>query len=340
MSIRTVSGKTFLTVLLILVSLTHAHAENIRGTLAGTVSGGGDPVTFKPEELVVLDGRDITSIQEGIEIRVDIPAGIRRFQNSFALFVYRNVQPSPSPDGAAYSGTRAYMRLLPSREALFVRIPLYQDHGISSDALTDVLPNPIPPGDFPLIVTVLPVMKGVPDSAFDQQLRISASEIWKNEGTLTVEVANPSGDPGEIIEMTVDGRTAEVGSSVTLEAGLHRIVVSSTHAPTVEKTVAIEPGRAERIEISLDYTPPEISLAIPEGAEVYLDGNRVESRSSMAVLSSQPGEHTVRYVLGGLEVSRSFSIRPGGKVRIDLLFEIDIVDYGDDSGNRYGAGDG
>lgn len=339
MRLQTVPKKILFILFLIHLAVA-SYAENIRGTVAGTIADGTEGLSFKPEELIILDGSEISNIQEGVEIRVEIPAGIRRFQNSFALFIYRNVQPIPTRDRNTYTGTRTYMRLLPSREALFLRIPLYRKHSITSDALTEVLPNSVAAEDFPLIITVLPVMKGVPDSAFNQLLRISSSAIWKNEGTLSVDVTNPSGDPDEIIEMTVDGHIAEIGERITLEAGLHRIVVTSTHAPTVEKTVAVEPGREENLELSLDYTPPEISIVIPDEATIYLDGKRVASSGPMVVMNTAPGEHTVRYILGGMEVSRSFNIRPGGKVKIDLIFEIDILDYSDDSGNRFGAGDG
>ncbi len=340
MRIRTVPKKILFVLFLFSMALTSSYAENIRGTVAGTISGGTENLSFKPEELVILDGSGITNIQEGVEIRVEIPAGIRRFQNSFALFIYRDVRPVPGQDQTSYTGTRTFMRLLPSREALFLRIPLYRKHSITSDALTEVLPNSVPAESFPLIITVLPVMKGIPDSAFGQQLRISSSAIWKNEGTLSVNITNPSGAPDEVIEMTVDGRGAGVGERLTLEAGLHRIVVSSTHAPTVEKTVAVEPGRDENLSITLDYTPPEITLVIPDEAEVYLDGKRINSSGNLIVMNSDPGEHTVRYVLGGMEVSKSFVIRPGGKVKIDLIVEIDILDFSEDSGNRFGAGDG
>jgi hypothetical protein len=39
-------------------------------------------------------------------------------------------------------------------------------------------------------------------------------------------------------------------------------------------------------------------------------------------------------------VSRTFNVRPGSRVRIDLVVDIEIVDFGGGTGSEYGAGDG
>ena len=136
------------------------------------------------------------------------------------------------------------MRLLPSRESAFVRVPFSENHGIAGDALTDVLPIPVDKGQFPLLVTILPVTKGIPDSAFLEELSISTVSLWKNEGSLTVSITNLSGDSEETVSILVDGNEINMGEAITLSAGIHKVRVTSTHAPTVEKTIAVEPGAA------------------------------------------------------------------------------------------------
>lgn len=315
-------------------------AENIRGKNAGTLQDEGSRVVFHPEELVVIDIDSIPDFQEGMEIRLEIPSALRRYQNSFAVLIFRNISPDPSPDNRSYSGTRAYMRLLPSRDSTFVRIPFSDEHGISGDALTDVLPVSIKADQFPLLLTVLPVMKGIPDSAFTEELSVGVMPLWKNVGVLTVGIANPSGNPDEIISLMVDGNEIEPNSDLTLNSGIHRVRVTSTHAPTVERTVAIEPGQELSLNLILDYRPPELTVNIPEGSIVLLDGEEIDVSGDVTVLETTPGDHIITYSLGNLEVNRSFTIRPGAKVKIDLVIEIDIVEYGESAGSEYGAGDG
>jgi len=326
-------------VLILLISMP-AFGENIRGEIAGAPESGGDGVVFNPEDIVIIDTGNIPAFQEGIELRLEIPAALNRYQNSFALLIFRNITPSPTLENRSYSGTRTYMRLLPSRTSAYIRIPFSEDHGISSDALTDVLPVPVEADQFPLLVTVLPVMKGIPDSAFLENLRISVVPLWKNEGALTVSVANPSGNPEETVNITVDGEEVSGGEQLILPAGIHRVRISSTHAPTVEKTIAIEPGQVLSLDLPLDYRPPELTVSIPEGAFILLDGEAVETEGSLAVVETTPGDHIITYSLGNLEVNRHFTVRPGGKVKIDLIIDIEIIDMGEGSGSEYGVGDG
>jgi len=317
-----------------------AFGENIRGEIAGAPESGGAGIVFNPEDIVIIDTGDIPEFQDGIELRLEIPAALNRFQNSFALLIFRNITPSPTLENRSYSGTRTYMRMLPSRTSAYIRIPFSEDHGISSDALTDVLPVPVEVDQFPLLVTVLPVMKGIPDSAFLENLRISIVPLWKNEGALTVSVANPSGNPEETVNITIDGENVTGGEQITLPAGIHRVRISSTHAPTVEKTIAIEPGQVLSLNLPLDYRPPELTVSIPEGAFILLDGEAVETEESLAVVETAPGDHIITYSLGNLEVNRHFTVRPGGKVKIDLIIDIEIIDMGEGTGSEYGVGDG
>ncbi|MCK5737082.1 MAG: hypothetical protein KAH21_11415 [Spirochaetaceae bacterium] len=334
-----IPGILSILVLSIFISMP-AQAENIRGEISGTAEINGSGISFNPEDLVIIESGKIPAFQEGIELRLEIPEALNRYQNSFALLIFRDVTPSPSQENRSYIGTRAYMRLLPSRSSAFIRIPFSENHGITGDALTDVLPLPVTTGQFPLLITVLPVMKGIPDSAFQENLSISAVPLWKDEGALTVDIANPSGNPEEIVNITVDGRDITPGEELILSAGIHRIRASSTHAPTVEKTIAIEPGQVLSLSLPLDYRPPELTVSIPDGAFILLDGEIIETSESIAILETLPGDHMITYSLGNLEVNRHFTVRPGGKVKIELIIDIEIVDMGNGSGSEYGAGDG
>jgi len=327
-------------VLLLLFSSFTAFGENVRGRIAGTISGTSEGLSFRPEELVVIEAGDVPDLQAGLEIRLDIPAGLSRYQNSFALLVYRSVSPDPVPETQLYRGTRVYMRLLPTRDAMFLRIPFGEQSQVTGDAYTDVLPVPLDEEDFPLMVTILPVMKGVPDSAFAQQCSIRAESLWKNEGTLSVDVANTSGDPEEDIAIFIDGNQVERSESVVVEAGLHRVRITSSHAPSIEQTVAVEPGQRKTLSVELDYRSPQMKISLPAGAVVFLDGEEIVDDGPSLTVDIEPGDHQVTYKLGDFEVSRPFPVLPRGKLTIELIVDIDIVDIGDGTGNQFGAGDG
>ena len=316
--------KALILALLLFSVATGLYAENIRGTIAGTVTGGGNAVSFRPEQMLVIEPGEMSGFGEALELRLLIPEGLRRYQNSFALMVYRAIQPEPDPDIQSYRGNRIFMRLLPGRESMFVRIPFSSDHGIAGDALTDVLPVAVGEKDYPLVVTVLPVMKGIPDRAFGEVLTLSAVTLLRNEGTLTVNLVNRSEDSGEELTVTVDGNEIVPGEPVLLEAGIHRVRVDSSLV----------------LDIELDYRAPEVVVNVPDGARLFIDGEPVQGSVYPMILEMEPGDHTVTYRLGQLEVSRDFHLGPGARVNVDLQVDISIVDFSEGGSSPYGAGDG
>jgi len=330
----------YLALLLALVSgvLLPLHAENIRGNVAGVLDENNDLVSFHLENIVIIRPGDIPEMQEGMELLIQIPHALHQFQNSFALLIYRELSPPPEINTISYTGSRAYMRLLPLRESTYIRIPFIDEHEISGGALTDVLPIAISADQFPLILTVTPIVKGIPDSAFREKLTIKTLPLWKNQGVLTVNIENPSDNPDEEIAATVNGEPLILGQGVSLPAGIHRISVTSTHAPTVEKTIAIEPGEEISLDFTLDYRPPKLTISVPTGASLFLDGKAVEGEGAIWVIETEPGTHVVAFILGDVKIDRSFIVLPGSHVKIDLLVDINILEFDENTGGEYSIG--
>ncbi len=339
-----------MTAVIIIISLfcfciQNLAAESINGKTVGFIAGNSDAITFNLEDIVVINAVSIPDHQEGMELEIDIPGSLQDYQNSFALMIYKSVTPEPGMDVKSYNGIRVYMRLLTTRESMYLRIPFNTHHTVSGDALTQLLPVAVTPDDFPLLFTILPVVKGIPDMVYSQNFTIQASPLWRNEGLVSVSITNLSGSPEETILITIDGNEVSQNEKIALETGIHKIIVSSTHAPLVEKTVVVEPGEEIDIPVTLDYRPPELTIKTLDGAQIFLDGNEIlsddngiEVDNSILTLEVEPGDHIITSILGDYELSRSFTIRPGGRVRIELLFEIKIAEYENESGNPYGLG--
>lgn len=323
--LRTSAARLF--ILLLLSSITPVYSENIRGRTTKTLQIDGSAVEFKPEEQVIITYLDeISAFQEGIEIQIEISSSLREFRNSFALMIYKDVSPVSKENRDEYNGTRIHMELIPAREKTFVRIPFSEAHAITGDALTSVLSIPIDVEQFPLLVTVLPIMKGIPDRAFSEKLIINVASIWKNEGSLTVNITNLSENTEEIIEVTVDKTVIELNKAMKLPAGIHKVRVDSTHAPTIEQSIAVEAGEEIMLNLALDYSPPELTIHIPQGAIIRLDDKLIETDDTVEVIKTVSGEHSVSYTLGELEVIRHFTTQPGSRINISLFVDVEIIE--------------
>ncbi len=323
--------------LIILGAAQFLQAESIHGTVTGFVDDESGPLPFPLEGIVVIKAQDYPNYQEGIELQIDLSEGLQNYSNSFAVMVYKNISPAPDTGIQSYNGTRIFMHLISNTDSMYLRIPFIRNHTISGDALTHLLPAAVAQDEFPLLITILPVAKGVPEIVYEQEFTIRSSAIWKDEGSVTISVSNSSGASDEIIAATVDGHDVALDEMLVLSTGVHRVIVNSTHAPPVEQTIAIERGTHISIPVTLDYSPPMVTVSALEGARVILDDEEIGLESGITTLEIEPGEHKITGMLGEYETSRNFSIHPGGRVSIELLFDIKITEHG--IGNPYGAGD-
>lgn len=315
---------------LTVVFIAPISAESVRGPMAGTLTVGGPAVTLVPEELVAVNLAGSGPFLRGVELRVELPASFQPYRTSFALMIYRDIDPGPADGTRSYAAVRSYMRLLPNRDNLYLRIPTKEDHGLTGDALTALLPAPIETSSFPLLATIIPVMKGIPDDAYTLPLRVSLAPLHEEKGSLDLRFVNLSGDPDEILILTIDGKQMDPETSpFILEAGLHRVRVESNRAASDEKTVAVEPGDQIELPWELDYTPPELSVEIPDGVEALLDGVVLETAGTSVVLNPEPGFHVITFQAGDFSVTREFTLLPGGKMAVGLRVDVDLRDYGE-----------
>ena len=314
----------------------YLQAESIHGPVTGFVDDESGPLPFRLEEIVVIKSQDYPDYQEGIELQIDLSEGLQHYSHSFAVMVYKNITPVPDTGIQSYHGTRIFMHLISNTPSMYLRIPFIKNHTISGDALTHILPSAVAQDEFPLLVTILPVAKGVPDIVYVQEFAIRLSDIWKDVGSVAISVSNPSGASDEIIAATVDGNAVALDEVLVLSTGVHKVMVNSTHAPAIEQAIAIERGKHISLPVTLDYSPPTITISTLEGTRVILDDEELEIESGITTLEIEPGEHKITGVLGEHETSKNFSIHQGGRVSIELIFDIKITEHG--IGNLYGVG--
>jgi|GEM_PF-588952 len=338
--LKTSKNKLIILFFFSISSIGSLYSENIRGRIAGTLQIDEPAVEFKPEEQVIIKSDKPSAFQEGIEIQVIVPSLLRDFRNSFALMIYKDISPDPNENLNEYSGTKIHMELIPARERVFVRIPFNKTDEITGDALTSVLSIPVNSEQFPLLLSVLSIMKGIPDVAFSEKFIISAVPIWKNEGSLTVTTTNSSGDSEEIIEVSVDRTSIGLNKTVRLPAGIHKVRIASTHAPVIEETITLEPGEEKTLDFELDYKLPELTIHIPQGAITRLDGELIDFDETVKVIEVYPGDHLISYTLGELEVSRNFTVQPGSELTISLFADVEITERGGSGESEYIKDDG
>lgn len=308
-----------------------ARAEAVRGPTVAVLDVTGDPESpsvtdFRVEQLVGIRASGANEFWRGIELEIAIPEALRQYRNSFALYLYQSVSPEPEEGRRSYNATRIAFSALPAIPVLSVRIPLSPEHGLRAQADTVLVESVVPSSEFPLLFTVLPVMKGIPRSVAQADLRLTARPVYSEQGGLRLDVALPPGVEDSEVQVQVDGRSVDYPAELyVLAPGMHELTVKAEGVQGESLAFGIDQGGITELSVSLEQPSPGVIIEAPELVEVYLDGERRRSPVGR-LIPLEPGQHTVVVVLGDYRLSRKFTVQPGKNYKISLLLDILVAE--------------
>lgn len=323
--------KTFLFVSLLFFPM-NASAQIIRGPFAGVITVSEEisefsvPLTFRLEDLVFLQLEGDLNYTEGVELEITMPAGIRHYRDALSFNFFKSVTPKPDANRMSYRGSHTFMTFIPDANRFFIRIPLAYGSELTPSGDTRVMDSPVLPEHFPLVLSLNPMMKGIPENLISMELKIRARPLIREEGSFTLNLSMESNaEPPEDIRMTVDGRefSWETASQqpVRLSTGKHDLMITSPLGHREIREIVILKGRNTPIEILLPSTAPRVIINGPESARIFLDGKPFEG-----ILGNpfplEHGEHFVEFTLGDHKITRHFILNRGETVRLSLKMEI------------------
>ncbi len=290
----------------------------------------GESVSFSlaMEELGAVRLADrFGTLVKGLEIEIRIPAEAESFMDGLACLVYGSLQTDPSKEIHYYRGTQMGYASLPVRGRLYIRIPI--GGGTSSQAspgtvVFDGLENT---DSFPLLITILPFMKGIPDDLYNISFPVKVYPLLKDLGLLELDIRDPEGNLSEAPRIFIDDTSIDYPvEPSTLVSGLHTLRLEASGYLPVERTFSIEKGGITRVSLVLEKDVPMALFEAPEGSLVFLDGKQLQPPFNNT-LEISTGEHTVLYAIGDYTISRKFFAEPGRTYKIALFLDILIENY-------------
>ncbi|WP_319414690.1 hypothetical protein [Marispirochaeta aestuarii] len=295
-------------------------ADAVRGSVVDILEVRADKqpeASFTIEELVSLDLGANTEFITGVEIELSIPEELRRLRDSFAVYLYRRVDPRPETTGMRrYFGESLNYYIVPAARKMYIQIPLRKDTELPRNPETVLLRNQVTVEDFPLILTVLPIMKGIPSDIYSAPLKIKAYPYLAAEGILDLTVTAPDEHP---YTLRIDGRELEYREKgYLLSEGIHEVSIESSAYMPVKRSVSVTRGTRTGQNIVLEKKEPRINFETPEGTLIFLDGQRVSGAS----LKVEEGVHTVVFKLGDYSMTREFEVLGGKTYTITLFLDV------------------
>ena len=281
---------------------------------SATVNAGiNDAIFIKlPEDL---------SFIQGIELNIKIPSIVTKCPNTIIYSIYENVSPFPSEKTIDYTGKELYTSVYPGLVSLTVQIPLIRGNTIQKTPYADKTLIPEHSRNFVFIRNQL-AMKGVPQEINNAQFVITAKPILINKGRLVIRTKNHPSD----LTVIVDDKQVELdkNNSVYLKPGVRNVTISAASVRTENRSCIIEVGKNSFLDIDLQSTAPQVFISMPQGTHVTVDNQAAEVKNGS--LSLAPGEHTLKFSLGGYEIIKQVTIQEGRNYSINVRLDADLTE--------------
>ncbi len=300
-------------------------AETIRGPLRGeeaiATASASAPIELGIDELLGVSLSKENRFIDGIEVVVQIPASVRQYPNLIALFIYKNVRPAPATGTVEYTGTRAAFVVLPATSRAYIDIPI-REGTVPGSAATTTIPSIVHPGEFPLILSILPITKGLPSQISESTFSVSVVPILADRGLLKLDVTENGGPPKEPYSLSIDNQpVTPTPNGYVLPSGLHRLQITSDSYKSIYRTFGIDKGQTTSIALQLQSVVPRLSFEAPDTAEVFLDGRKLDPVPRTPIDVSV-GEHTVVVRVGNYSLTKKFAVDRGKSYKISLFLDI------------------
>ena len=309
------------------------YSQTIRGPVKGNLkmshavrSETGDTVHLYVETLagIVLDADN--PLIQGIELKITIPREINQHRNSFGLYLFKGVSPVPVENIDSYRGIQTFMRLIPQLDTLFIIIPLTEDHTLKQDVNTFLIPVVLKKKDFPLILTIQPVAKALPDYIYNAEFIISMKPIYSPKGNLSLVIRNP--EKVANLEIRVDGVLIDLSENThTFPAGVHVLDIYTPDTGHISRNFIIEPGQTTEIVHEIVLTQSVLTVDIPSGIPVYLDSEPIIFGAGEKKKKLSPGDHQIMLQFGEYKLIKDFTVKPGENINLSIFFDLRLEKY-------------
>ncbi|MBN2508767.1 MAG: PEGA domain-containing protein [Spirochaetales bacterium] len=254
----------------------------------------------------------------GFDLELHIAPALAQYRDSFALFVYQGVTPSPSEGVRRYSGEELGFSVLPPSRREFIRYSFPGETGRPSDPDITVFHTAVNPDKLPLLCTVLPVMKGIPNSLYREKIKVIAKPVVKDVGALSLLMNNEHPVLVRIDDTEIKGPWQKI----LLSPGLHTVSIHSEHYSPLTKQIGVERGKTAVLNLELVKTEPRIIFEINHNAAVYLDGEKILEPGKERTIA--PGDHSIVINIGDYSLTQSLKVEGGRVYRIQLSMDIVI----------------
>jgi len=309
-----------------------AFGDNIRGLVVEEVRLASDAgyektVAIALEEAAAVHLEGDTRFLRGVRLELRLSNLLKQHFDSFALAVYSDLAPEPRLNMKSFQGKRVFFQYMPYLNRVYLFIQFAGMEGPEEDLPAGTFRFEIAREDFPILVAVLPLMKGIPDTVAESKFFLTAKPVLEKKGLFELILRYPPGMEDEPVTVFLNERELETVKGGTangkreLAAGLHTLRIQSAAFRQVSASFTIESGKTSTLEIVLEKLASLLSIEAPQNAEVYLDGEKITDFAARR-FPVEEGGHQVRIKIGDYSLTKKFTVQQGRDYHISCVFDI------------------
>lgn len=304
------------------------QAETFRTNLKGTVEVSplkpeGKTLSLNYVDAVVVTLSPDSAFLRGIEIDVKVPQIYLKYRSSMGMALYNGIKELPKPGVVDFQLNRLAFEIIPAKLQAVYQIPLRQGHGLKTSPYVTVPTGIIQPQAFPLVIRLLPLIKGLSEEIETTEFGLSIRPIVADEGALKLRIRPPESLKNKPFTVLIDNVVVpDFSKEQILKTGEHHLSIISEDFRSESRTFIIEQARMLDLAIDLRDTTPVVQFEAPENTKIYFDD--VPVTTTRQPINIDPGMHTVRFQVGDYSVVKQLLIEKGKTYIIALTVDVSV----------------
>ncbi|THB66621.1 MAG: hypothetical protein D6B26_02530 [Spirochaetaceae bacterium] len=276
-----------------------------------------------------------SQLSEGMEIILS-PPNTGSSGSSFAVYVFRQVRarlPEHSTDSSmigqsgSYQGERILFEPLPGRSTFSVRIPFLAEHSVRG-GIDSRVTSPVSNDSTAVAITILPIMKGLPDYLLNAPFSITVKPILTQVGGLNVAVRSHTEQTVSADELQAMGLTVELDRFGSIEAdetvyirpGIYQVLIKRQGVLYASSQVAVERGIVQSSVINLPKPESQIKFEIPDSVRIRVNDRDIDNRS----ISVPPGNYVIELELDSFRSRQELAVQAGREYTVQFSLGINF----------------
>ncbi|MDR1446963.1 MAG: hypothetical protein LBI90_08725 [Treponema sp.] len=278
-------------------------------------------LSYNSSVLVSL-GED-TRFFRGVELELGAPSAWLFYQGSLAIAMYSNLDHIPEAGVADLDAKRIVFEPLPAKIQSVYQIPLRQNHDLRNSPYVSVPAGVIPATSFPLLIRLMPVIKGMNEELETMNFQLSAKPILGDEGIVTLSFQRPEQLPGKPFTVLIDDVMIEnPAEGRFLKEGEHHLVILSDDYRNENRRFIIERAKVLELSIELKDPTPVIYFEAPENARIFLNNEAVLNKTAPRLL--EPGTHEVQFRIGDYGIFKTLQVEKGKIYKVSMEVDVSV----------------